>query len=512
MSRRGAAVLIVVLWVVGLGLLVRRDMFRPDAERLAEAALRINPGVVYYAVLQGSSQIGFASSSIDTMPGRIISDDYLTADIQAGGSAHRATARTNVRLTRALKVMDFDFSLETDAGLVSARGDVVGDSVLQLAIASGDSPADTQRVALNGPIFLPTLVPLTVMLGQKPKVGKSFTFSVFDPASMGPRNVKVTIRAESLFTVDDSASFDSTAMRWVPALRDTVRAWRLVAEDGRAFSGWVDAFGRIVEAEQPGNLIMRRMSYELAFENWRTAKRDSTPTGPGHQNDIIESTAIAANAPVDRKRISQLTVRLKGVPLGGFDLDGDRQILRHDTLTVIREDSSSLRPAFTLPSTDARFPNELKPEPLLQSKDPQIIVLANRIAAGSRDPVVVAQRLNRWVHDSLAKKITFGIPNAVQVLKSRSGDCNEHTQLYIALARALGLPARSAAGLALVNGKFYYHAWPEVYLGRWTAVDPTFGQFPADAAHLRFTIGGLVRQADLLRLIGQLGVDVLRSS
>lgn len=511
MSRRGAAVLIVVMWVVGLGLLVRRDYFRPDAERLAEAALRINPGVVYYTVLQGSTQIGFASSSIDTMPNRIISDDYLTADIQAGGSAHRATARTNVRLTRALKVMDFDFSLETDGGLVSARGDVVGDSVLQLAIASGDTPADTQRVALKGPIFLPALVPLTVMLGQKPKVGKSFTFAVFDPASMGPRNVKVSIQAESLFTVDDSASFDSTSMKWVTALRDTVRAWRLVAGDGRAFSGWVDAFGRVVEAEQPGNLIMRRTAYELAFENWRTAKRDSTPTGPG-RNDIIESTAIAANAPVDRRRISQLTVRLKGVPLGSFDLDGDRQILRRDTLTVIREDSSSLRPSFALPSTDVRFQSMTRAEPLLQSKDPQIILLANRIAAGSRDPVVVAQRLNRWVHDSLEKKITFGIPNAVQVLKSRSGDCNEHTQLYIALARALGLPARSAAGLALVNGKFYYHAWPEVYLGRWTAVDPTFGQFPADAAHLRFTIGGLVRQADLLRLIGQLDIDVLRSS
>ena len=511
MSRRGAAVLIVLLWLVGLGLLVRRDYFRPDAERLAEAALRINPGVVYYSVLQSGAQIGFASSSIDTMPGRIISDDYLTADIQAGGGVHRATARTNVRLNRALKVMDFDFTLETEAGLVGARGDVLGDSVLQLSITSGDSPPDTQRIALNGPLFLPTLVPLSVMLGEKPKVGKSFTFSVFDPAAMAPRDVKVTIAAESLFTVDDSASFDSTAMHWVPALRDTVRAWRLTAEDGRAFSGWVDAFGRIVEATQPGNLLMRRMSYELAFENWRTAKRDSLG-GPPTRDDIIESTAIASNAPIDRRRISQLTVRLKNVPLGGFDLDGDRQILRHDTLTIVREDSSSLRPSFSLPSTDARFPAWLKAEPLIQSKDPQIIVLANRIAAGSRDPVVVAQRLVRWVHDSLDKKITFGIPNAVQVLKSRSGDCNEHTQLYVALARALGLPARSAAGLALVRGKFYYHAWPEVYLGRWTAVDPTFGQFPADAAHLRFTIGGLVRQADLLRLIGQLDVDVIRSS
>src|SRR5687767_15407920 len=53
-------------------------------------------------------------------------------------------------------------------------------------------------------------------------------------------------------------------------------------------------------------------------------------------------------------------------------------------------------------------------------------------------------------------------------------------------SRAAGVPARAAAGLAHLGGKFYYHAWPEVFVGKWIAVDPTFGQFPADAAHLRF--------------------------
>ena len=113
------------------------------------------------------------------------------------------------------------------------------------------------------------------------------------------------------------------------------------------------------------------------------------------------------------------------------------------------------------------------------------------------------------MHDSLKKAITFGLPSATQVLAARSGDCNEHTQLYLALARAAGIPARSAAGLAWVRGKFYYHAWPEVFLGDWVAVDPTFGEFPADAAHLRFVTGGLDRQAELLRLIGNLKVDVV---
>ena len=75
-------------------------------------------------------------------------------------------------------------------------------------------------------------------------------------------------------------------------------------------------------------------------------------------------------------------------------------------------------------------------------------------------------------------------------------------------ARAVGLPARSAAGLLLVDGRFYYHAWAEVYLGDWVAVDPTFGQVPADAARVRFSSGGLARQVELTRLIARLKLEV----
>jgi len=60
-----------------------------------------------------------------------------------------------------------------------------------------------------------------------------------------------------------------------------------------------------------------------------------------------------------------------------------------------------------------------------------------------------------------------------------------------------------------VRGHFYYHAWPEVYLNKqWVAVDPTLGQFPADASHLRFLVGGLARQVELIRLIGRLQLEV----
>ena len=121
----------------------------------------------------------------------------------------------------------------------------------------------------------------------------------------------------------------------------------------------------------------------------------------------------------------------------------------------------------------------------------------------------IARQINEWVHENIEKRVTVSVPSAVEVLETKRGDCNEHTVLYVALARAAGLPARTAAGLVYSGGQFYYHAWPEVYLNGWVAVDPTFGQFPADAAHLRFTIGGLARQMELIRLIGRLELDVL---
>jgi transglutaminase-like putative cysteine protease len=95
------------------------------------------------------------------------------------------------------------------------------------------------------------------------------------------------------------------------------------------------------------------------------------------------------------------------------------------------------------------------------------------------------------------------------------GDCNEHTALYVALARAAGIPSRIAVGLVHVRGAFYYHAWPEVYLagpagrGAWWPVDPTFDQFPADATHVRLTRGGLDRQAALTQVLGRLKIDIL---
>jgi transglutaminase-like putative cysteine protease len=64
-------------------------------------------------------------------------------------------------------------------------------------------------------------------------------------------------------------------------------------------------------------------------------------------------------------------------------------------------------------------------------------------------------------------------------------------------------------GLTYRDGFFYYHAWTEVYLNEWVGVDPTLGQFPADASHIRLFTGDIDKQLNLLTVIGRLNVEAI---
>ena len=122
------------------------------------------------------------------------------------------------------------------------------------------------------------------------------------------------------------------------------------------------------------------------------------------------------------------------------------------------------------------------------------------------------KRINDWVFTEVAKEPSVGVPNGLEVLYSKRGDCNEHTALFVSLARAAEIPTRIAAGVVFSErvgprGQFYYHAWPEVQLGGpadWVPVDPTFGQLPADATHIKLVEGDLDRQVEILGMIGKL--------
>jgi len=503
-SRRGIAVALMVVWIAALGLLLKREYWRPRGERLAEAALSLPPGASYYTVQLGGTQIGYASSTLDTLLDTLRVTDVIVLELPVLGEIQRTEARTDIELTRALALRSFSATVRGAGVKFVAEGRVEGDSVLALSLI-GDASREERRIPLAEPIVLPQLLPLRLAFGGELDVGRSYAVRLFDPVTLEGRDVSVEVAAESTFIVpQDTAVFDTTVRRWVPVVWDTVRAWRLNEATGRyPMDTWVDDLGRLVAAQSPAGFRLERSAYEIVFENFRS-RGPSAPTV-----DFVRETAIAANVALVPDSLSELAVRLTGQSLEGLDLDGGRQRRAGDTVVIRRETAAALRPTYRLPDAGAELKPYQEPEPLIQSDDPRIQAQARQIIENTRRPDVAARRLTAWVHEHLRKEVSVGIQSALDVYARRAGDCNEHTVLFVALARAVGLPARTAAGLVYLDGTFYYHAWPEVWLNGWVAVDPTFGQFPADAAHLRLTVGGLARQLELVRLIGRLEVDVV---
>ncbi len=511
-GRRALAAGILILWIGTVGWHVRREYFQPELARLAEAAVAaLGPESHFYALTLDRRTIGVASSRLDTVPEGFLLEDRLTLELPALGQTGLASAFTRVTLSPSLSMRSFDFSLESQAGRFAARGRVEGDTLLSVDVEAGGAPRSMSYRLPEAPVFA-AAVPIRVALSDGIREGSRFRFPVFDPSTLATREVEVEVLGRDTLVVPDSAVVDPGTGRWAAGRFDTIPVWHLAERFGGVqVESWVDERGRVVRSSSALGFSMERTAFELARQE-REGERDRVASGVDPVRDVILSTAIASNVDLGTATDhGELRFLLKGVDLSGFALDGGRQELRGDTLVVRREEWDGLEAGYTLPYPSMDLRDALQPEPLIQSDDPRIVQEARRAAGrGWRpDPAEVAQRLNAHVYRSLGKSVAFSVPSALSVLEAGAGDCNEHTVLYVALARALGLPARTAVGLVYLDGSFFYHAWPEVWLGEWVAVDPTFGEVPASAAHLRFVVGGLAQQVEIVRLIGRLDIEVL---
>jgi len=525
-SRRAVmGVLVLVTWVAVVGWHVRREYFAPALTRLAEATLTLDPGTHFYAIRMAGRTIGTSSSRLDTIPEGFRLDDLTQLDLVAMGAAGQAVVRTSATLSTTLRLLTFDFALQSGAGSFEAAGSVEGDSLLTVRIQSAGGPPEEIRFRVAEAPLVSGVLPIRLAKGGELRVGRTVRFPVFDPSTVSNRVVEVEVLERGTVMIADSSRLDPATGRWEMARERPVEGWRIVERYGGVqVESWIDDDGRILGSTSPMGFALERTEFELARQA-RDDTREATALAAGRggmagatagdlSGDLVFSTAIASNVALDAAGgYDRLRFRLSGVSLDGFDLDGGRQALEGDVLAVSREDWASLTPGYSLPYPRMDLREALEPEPLVQSGDPRIRAAAEAmVRRGGRlpnDPKLVAERLTEGVHRLLRKEVVFALPSALSVLESRRGDCTEHTVLYVALARSLGLPARTAVGLVYLEGSFFYHAWPEVWLGEWVAVDPTFGDVPAGAAHLRFVTGTLAQQVEIARLIGTLGIEVL---
>ncbi len=484
---RPLSYLALTAWVGCMGVLLHRAYLQASPANLATDLARYGTEAEWRGVYYRGEKVGFTVGQIVPVDGGFELQEDGRLQMSLLGATTPAAIRTTARVDHAFMLRSFDFSLDPGTGPLALSGTVDG-LTLTVTIRSAGSERTETRTLTEPPALMLNLARRLASAGLK--AGATHELMVFDPATLSNQPVKIRVHDREIVAASG---------RPLPAFKVDL------AYSGLTTTAWITDTGAIVREESPLGLMSVRESPEQAQQMAVSARVRS---------DMLQAAAIVPTLRVpvtEPTDVVTMKVEFSGVDLAGFDFAGATQTMTGRVLDVT--DPRALIPG---PADPDRL-RHLAPETLIESDDPEIVEQARRIVGGATDARTKAERLVREVNAMLDKKLTVSLPSAKEVLRTKVGDCNEHTALYVALARAAGLPARINVGLAMVRGAFYYHAWPEVWIddgpsrGYWLPVDPTFNQFPADATHLRLLQGGLDKQTAILPLIGQLKLTVLEA-
>lgn len=149
----------------------------------------------------------------------------------------------------------------------------------------------------------------------------------------------------------------------------------------------------------------------------------------------------------------------------------------------------------------------LRPTDAIQVDAPEIRERLHAIAA-DRGPLAGRIRRIYDASEELGFRTFKGTTDALTALRLGEASCNGKSRLFVALARAAGIPARLVGGLVLESGsKRTSHQWVEAYVaGHWVPFDPTNHHYAGLPSHYLTLYRG---DEALFRHTGEINFDYM---
>ncbi len=491
--------LTIVAWLAIMGWFLRYEAF-PDffthSVRGYQGLLSSKDVLVKDSWMKITFQgkpMGYTHTQIDTDEGsvtkRFMMRNEMMMNLVLMGTREQINTTADATLDAMYRLNDFSVSVVTRASTTRVIGRRRrGNSFLVTVITGGGRQRNMVEIPDDTIIYSPAT---DIALSQL-KPGQKLTLKTIEPLSMTP----ATIAVKAL--EPEKISFQG----------QEVEAKVLSTEYmGVATRSWIDAEGNVLRQELPLKDFMAESCTPREAINAGVATTDT--------RDLLKSLAVKVNHAVRHPRdCRKLRLRLTGAKLDVSSITSERQSLDEPEkgnsylLTIRAAEAPAASPPMGAPA-----PVEFKPflasSAYIQANHPEIVAKARLVTRDCTNALDAATAIYEWVHENVDKVASPGIPSALDVLHSMQGDCNEHTYLFTALARAAGLPARVKIGVVYVDDAFYYHAWPSVYVGQWMEMDPTFGQRTVDASHIALCEGELADQMGLVQAIGWLKAELL---
>ena len=264
---------------------------------------------------------------------------------------------------------------------------------------------------------------------------------------------------------------------------------------------------RIIKGGRANTLVMGDDDMPLAFEDAGGfgLERVAEIPDPFEVEPVTLRNVMNANKAIGEfKNLTQFDIHIKYEHDDGegieqlVDSSEYHEVIKYDDGYAIRMKSRKLTREFDAP----KYPLEeipedvakyLKSTAMCDCNDEKLSAEAAKLVKGKKNALYAARALMRFADDHL-KDVSgdTGNASARQAYDECAGDCTEHAALFVALARAAGLPARNAGGFVYISAPdssqamFGYHAWAEVWIGRWVPVDPTVKELGTSARYVFF--------------------------
>ena len=432
----------------------------------------------YKAIYLGKEQVGFTSTALEPLKApkegyELRHKTYLSFLFL--GRDREMLINGKALLDPHLGLKEFTMKISSGDYWTSMQGKITL-GTLNLVMESAESPPARRLIPVKGPVFYSEALGF-VWTPANLKIGKQGKFDVFNPMAMAFQELHFSIpeKQNIAFKGQD--------------VETSVVHFNLQGLETRA---WINAQGVVLREESPTGLLMEKEDAWKIFDTMR--KKRETPT------DLPNLFSIPSNLELEKpESLERLKIKLQSA--------GEIK-----ELEIVSTPLSEIPDTpFPIRGTAGEFDVDLASTPWVQADDPAILSQARAIIGGEKSSLQAALKIMDWVHENIAPVPTISLPRAKEVLTLRQGDCNEYTVLFTALARAAGIPARMIAGIVYQNGRFFYHAWPEVFVGRWVGLDPTFGQAPVDVTHIPLASGDLEQQIALVNQIGRIKVTILEA-
>jgi len=474
-------IVIVAIWVVMMAVLIKKSIFTGSNFFFEEKYLveDIESRQEWAGLYLKKQKIGYSFSEIKRMEAGYRITENMFINMKVMGVPQRIESKINSVTDREMNLKNFSFRIKSGVVSFIAYGNLDND-VLKLMIVSGGKKSTKELKLKNKPILSTGLKYFILKKGLN--VGSSFRRVIFDPLTLANRSIDVEVVSEEKITIHGK-EINSFKIKEV--------------FNGIELYTWVDEQGETLKEESPIGIVLIRETKEEALKIFN-----------GDKVDLISETAVKVDRKIILKGLTYLKLRIKNININDFDLDGERQVQTGDVVEV-KAALFSKKDTYVLPFNGSGMDKYLESTTLIQSDDEVIVKLAKNIIKEENDANKAVNKIYLWVYENIDKKPTLSIPSALEVVRTKQGDCNEHAVLFTALCRAIQVPARICTGIVYVNGGFFYHAWTEIFLGRWITIDPTLKQFPADVTHIKFFEGEMENQLGVLNLVGKLEIEVL---